>query len=86
MVISGDLDISFDRFDKYVNVTVELYVHSYTWYRMSSSVRKQNINLLFGSHYNYVFFPIGQLSEEAQESRNKDLRLYYKISRKYSPY
>jgi hypothetical protein len=73
-VISSGLDIYFERFDNYAKETVELYVHLYNWYRMPSSVHKV---IIHGSIViKYVLLPIGQLSEEAQKSRNKDYLRY----------
>lgn len=82
-VISSGLDIHFEGFDNYATETAKLYVHLYNWYRMPPSVHQV---LIHGSIViKYALLPIGQLSEEAQESRNKDyLRYKEHYSRKSS--
>lgn len=73
-VISSGHDINFGRFDKYKKETAELYVHLCNWYRMPPSVHKI---LIHGSiAIKYALLPIEKLSEEAQESWNKDYIRY----------
>ena len=56
----------------YCMQTVEIYVALYPWFYMPSSVHKI---LIHGAVIiNHASFPIGMMSEAAQESRNKDLR------------
>lgn len=54
--------------------TVELYVKLYHWYYMSPTVHKYLIH--GGEIIKNAIVPIGQLSEDAQEARNKDFRYY----------
>ncbi|XP_025417730.1 uncharacterized protein LOC112688647 [Sipha flava] len=68
--MSSGLEINHERFDKYAKETAELYVQLYNWYRMPPTIHKI---LMHGSLIiQYALVPIGQLSEEAQEARNKD--------------
>jgi hypothetical protein len=68
--MSSGAEINHERFDKYAKETAELYVKLYDWYRMPPSIHKI---LMHGSLViRYALVPIGQLSEEAQEARNKD--------------
>lgn len=67
-------EINYERFDKYAKETAELYVRLYEWYRMPPGI---HIILMHGSLViQYALVPIGQLSEEAQEARNKDYIRY----------
>lgn len=64
--------IDLNAFDTYIKDTRNLYLQQYSWYNMPVSVHK----VLF--HGKEVMasciLSIGQLSEEAQEARNKDTR------------
>lgn len=55
--------------------TARMYVHKYEWYYMPSSVHKI---LIHGEKIieHFSILPIGQLSEDAQESRNKNYKQY----------
>lgn len=73
-----------EKFGEYTRATAQLYVTQYMWYHMPSSVHKV---LIHGESIirHFAVLPIGNLSEDAQESRNKDykhIRLYH--ARKYS--
>ena len=72
-----------DAFRKYCLETAERYTSLYHWYHMLTSA---HIILIHGHEImRKMKFPIGMLSEEAQESRNKDLKNYReKFSRKSS--
>lgn len=73
-VISSCQEIHEDRFNTYTWETAELFVKLYGWYRMPPSVHKL---LVHGSEaVKHAIVPIGQLSEEAQECRNKDYRRF----------
>lgn len=65
--------INVEAFKNFARQTAELYVELYGWYYMPSSVHKL---LLHGAevikHFNIM--PIGKLSEEASEARNKDFK------------
>ncbi|KAL4097259.1 hypothetical protein QTP88_022062 [Uroleucon formosanum] len=73
-VISSGHEIDTEKFDNYAKMTAQLYVELYDWYRMPPSVHKV---LIHGALViKYSLLPIGFLSEEAQESRNKDYKRY----------
>ena len=62
------------QFGKYCDSTAELYIAEYPWYYMPFSVRKV---LVHGAAVvDALPLPLGMLSEEAQEARNKDVRSY----------
>lgn len=72
-VLACGQPIISEAFAIYARLTAEMYVELYGWYYMPSSVHK----LLFHGaeiikHFNII--PIGQLSEEASEARNKDFK------------
>lgn len=72
--LSSGYDLNYEAYDNYAVQTARLYVAKYPWYYMPASVHKI---LMHGSTViKYSLLPIGQLSEEAQESRNKDLKKY----------
>lgn len=72
--INCGFEINLNKFDKYTQETRNLYLKLYSWYPMPVSVHK----LLFHGKdiISSCILPIGQLSEEAQEARNKDCRKY----------
>ena len=56
----------------YCMQTAEIYVALYPWFCMTFLLHKI---LIHGADIiNHVSLPIGMMSEEAQESRNKDIR------------
>lgn len=64
--------VNVEAFRMYAMDTAKLYIQLYSWYYMPSSVHKI---LLHGADIiQYAALPIGMLSEEALESRNKDFR------------
>lgn len=70
--LSSGKPICTDAFRKFTFKTAELYVELYYWYYMPSSLHKP---LMHG--YKIIksqIVPIGQLSEEAQEAKNKDFK------------
>lgn len=68
------LKIDSEKFGEYARETLELYLKEYFWYSMPVSVHKV---LCHGKDIiASCILPIGQLSEEAQEARNKDCRKY----------
>lgn len=73
--ISSGKKIKIPQFKQYCFETAEMYVKLYPWYYMPSSIHKL---LIHGAeiieHLSIV--PIGHLSEEVSESRNKDFRRY----------
>lgn len=82
-VINSTYDIDPIKFGTYANETAELAIQLYPWYYMPSTIHKI---LLHGSEIvAAAALPIGMLSEEAQESRNKDYKIFrLNHSRKYS--
>lgn len=82
-VINTNHAIDAEKFGKYAEDTANLATSLYPWYNLPSSVHKV---LMHGKEIiEYAALPVGTLSEEAQESRNKDYK-YYRIhhSRKFS--
>lgn len=73
--LSSDLIIDPGKFGEYAMETARLYIKKYNWYHMPSSVHKI---LIHGESIikHFAVLPIGQLSEDAQESRNKDYKNY----------
>lgn len=66
--------INSEAFGRYAFQTAELYVQLYPWYYMPASVHKI---LLHGQMVIESFLlPIGQMSEEAAEARNKDFKRF----------
>lgn len=64
--------IHVERFRLFARATAELFIKNYSWFNMPASVHKV---LIHGANIiNSFVIPIGQLSEEAQEARNKDLK------------
>ena len=81
--ISSGIGIDTEKFKVYCLNLAKRYVELYPWYPMPTSV---HVILIHG----YAIIeasplPIGRLSEDAQEARNKDIRRYREnFSRKYS--
>lgn len=73
-ITSGEV-IELMKFKEYARKTAERYVELYDWYHMSSTVHKL---LIHGADIiaNNNIVPIGKLSEEASEARNKDFRRF----------
>lgn len=68
--ISSPYEINAEAFDMYAVETARKLVMKYPWYKLPASVHKI---LVHGSKIiEAALLPIGQLSEEAAESRNKD--------------
>lgn len=72
--INCGFSLNANVFEEYATATRTLYLKEYSWYYMPSSIHK----ILFHSKIVIAscILPIGQLSEEAQEARNKDSRRY----------
>lgn len=83
-LLSCGKPINTELFDNLASDTAKLYVKRYSWYYMPASMHKI---LIHGAKViNYFVVPIGQLSEEAQEARNKDFkRCRENNTRKSSP-
>lgn len=75
--------INVEAFQKYCDETAEMYVALYGFYPMSPTLHKV---LRHGAEViKHAILPIGQLSEEAAEARNKNIRQYrLNYSRKFS--
>lgn len=73
-ITSGE-DVDTVKFKDYAYKTAERYVSLYNWYYMSATVHKL---LLHGADIITcnAIVPIGNLSEEASEARNKDFRRF----------
>lgn len=73
VLVSG-CKIDSEKFEEYALQTAHILVDQYGWYPMPASVHKI---LVHGAKVISSFLvPIGQLTEEALESRNKDIRNY----------
>lgn len=74
-VISCGEHVDVEKFREYCATTARRYVDHYAWYYMPSSVHKL---LLHGPDIieHNKFIPIGKLSEEASEARNKDFKKF----------
>lgn len=81
--ICSGFAVNIPAFEQFTAETAELYVRNYNWYYMPQSVHKI---LIHGALImREAIMPIGILSEEAQESRNKDVRNYREFhARKFS--
>lgn len=76
VTISCGYAINIEAFRQYCHDTARLYSSLYNWYWMSSAVHKL---LIHGADFvNVSPLPIGFMSEEALESRHKDLRYFRK--------
>jgi hypothetical protein len=64
------------RFRKYAKDTASCYVDLYDWYNMTCHLLYIHVKLLIHGAYiiENAVLPIGQLSKEAQEARNKDIK------------
>jgi len=82
-VLSSGYNINYDNFREYSLETARKFVDLYPWYYMPTSMHKL---LIHGPEIiAHALLPIGQLSEEAQEARNKDIKRFREdFSRKCS--
>jgi hypothetical protein len=72
--LSSGYGVNATAFDNYAKGTAKLFVSLYAWHYMPASVHKV---LIHGSAIvSAALLPIGQLSEEAQEARNKDIKKF----------
>ena len=81
--LSSGHKINVPKFEQYATETAELYVQLYSWHPMSPTMHKI---LTHGSEViSNALLPIGQLSEEAAEARNKHFQAYrLNFARKFS--
>lgn len=70
--MSCGYNVNTDAFRQYAYETAEIFVHEYPWFYMPSSIHK--ILIHGGEIISNVGLPIGMMSEEALEARNKDVR------------
>lgn len=81
--ISSGHKIDVQQFDEYAMATAKLYVDLYEWHPMTPTMHK--ILIHGAAVIENALLPIGQLSEEAAEARNKHSRLYREnYARKFS--
>ena len=81
--MSSGFDIDTEKFRLYWLDLANLYIKLYAWYPMPKSIH------VILTHGHAIIktspIPIGKLSEDAQEARNKDIRRYReKCSRKFA--
>lgn len=83
IVVSSGLEIDVNKFREFSYNTARLFVKKYPWFNMPPTLHKFFIH---GPEIiSHALLPIGQLSEEAQEARNKDFKNYREhFSRKCS--
>jgi hypothetical protein len=73
-IISSGFEINNEEFDKYTKDKAKLYVQAYPWSYVPVNVHKvlvHGADIISGA-----IVPIGKLFEEAEESRNKDLKYF----------
>lgn len=81
-VISSGKEIDVEKFACYTRETARSYVKLYEWYYMPATVHKI---LIHGADViDYAIVPIGQLSEEVQESRHKEVRRFRELNTRKS--
>ena len=68
--LSSGYDINYYEFEKLCSETKTLYINLYPWYYMPVTVHKILVHST--EVITTCLLPIGQLSEESQEARNKD--------------
>ena len=82
-VIASGFSVNVEKFREYCICVARRIVHLYPWYMMPTAVHKI---LIHGYMIiEWAPLPIGELSEEAQESRNKDIKAFReRFARKFS--
>lgn len=74
IAVSSGHEIEVEKFRKFALSTARLFVQKYPWYYMPPTLHKYFIH---GPEIvSHALLPIGQLSEEAQEARNKDFKRF----------
>lgn len=82
-VISSGYKVDLKKFAEYCWDTAKAYVSLYDWHPMSPTMHK--ILMHGATVMEKALLPIGLLSEEAAEARNKHFRMYrYNFARKFS--
>lgn len=69
-VLASGREVNIDAFSNYCDTTANLLVRLYPWYYLPASVHK--ILMHGATVMKHFLVPIGQLSEEAQEAKNKE--------------
>lgn len=71
-VIASGYEIDPDKFQEYCKQTRDIYLNLYHWYNMPVTVHKI---LVHGADImRHSIIPLGQMSEEASEAKNKEIR------------
>jgi len=73
-VLSSGYSINLSMFETYVEETARLYVELYNWYNMPVTVHK--IFIHSPAIVQHFLIPIGQLSEDVQELRHKEMKKF----------
>lgn len=82
-VISSGHKVNLQKFTDYCLETAKLYISLYPWHPMTPTMHK--ILIHGATVIEKALLPIGLLSEEAAEARNKHFRMYrYNFARKFS--
>lgn len=82
-VLSSGFAVNVTAFKQYSLETAEMFVTLYSWYCMPTTVHKVLIHGPLIIEWSPL--PIGQMSEDAQEARNKDIKKYREcFARKHS--
>ena len=70
--LTSGYEINIDAFSSFAMKSAEMFVQLYPWFYMPSSIHK--ILIHGAAIIKHVSLPIGMMSEEALEARNKDCR------------
>lgn len=82
-VISSGFAVNVNAFKEFCLQTAEIFVSLYPWYCMPTTIHKVLIHGALIIEWSPL--PIGQMSEDAQEARNKDIKKYREsFARKHS--
>lgn len=74
IVVASGFDIDVEKYRQFAYDTARYFVSKYPWYNMPPTLHKY---LIHGPEIiSSALLPIGQLTEEAQEARNKDFKRY----------
>lgn len=72
--LSSGFEIDSQKFADYAKETKQIFLSKYSWYYMPASIHKILVHAK--EIIKTCILPLGQLSEEAQEARNKDYRQF----------
>ena len=80
IVVASGLDIDVEKYRQFAYDTARYFVLKYPWYNMPPTIHKY---LIHGPEIiSSALLLIGQLTEEAQEARNKDFKKYREFFKK----